>query len=612
MERPVAPGTDMDNFEQEVFSAPSRTTMGSLDHQRLKQLDEIVSLSPGLAYRFILYADGSMALPYASQGVHDLFQITPAEACSDATKLFAAIHPDDRDEVIASIHASAAGLTLWQKEFRVVTADEKPYRLYARSTLEKGQQGETIWNGFIIDVTDLVEKYQTSLAVNAANQSADVARSQLIYALVNELRPPLSLLSSSNEILNRYKNNLSSEKISIQHDHIQLATNQLSELIDSIFSYCQLSHRESIHAPTSVDVISLCQEISSKIQELHKGKCQFSFNIQGDCRDVMIDAALFRRILKNILSNAFRFTHAGGAVSLLVTREKNKLLLEVIDSGIGILQEDQQRVLQPFQVGSNALGLNGLGLGLSIAQASLSHIGGTLFLTSTVGRGTTARMEIPFVTRENREISNSMYSILIVEDDPLLTTNMEVILEMEGYVVHKAGDGISGLAMVHEQRPNLILCDILMPGMDGHAFFEAIKTLPESADTAFIFISALSDHSHMRRGMLAGVDDYLVKPFSTDELLATVSTQVRKLKSLNQQKALFDVSPEKVTLLQQISKREREILLLVGRGVTSKNIADQLCISPRTVDVHRYRLMKKLDVTNAVQLAKWAEIAEKC
>ncbi len=258
------------------------------------------------------------------------------------------------------------------------------------------------------------------------------------------------------------------------------------------------------------------------------------------------------------------------------------------------------------------MGLHGLGLGLSIAQTSLIQMGGTLFFCSRIGKGTTARIEIPFISQEDRKISNSMYSILIVEDDPSLMTNMEVILGMEGYAVLTARDGVSGLAVVREQRPDLILCDILMPGMDGHVFFEAIKTLPENAHTAFIFISALSDHSHLRRGILAGADDYLVKPFSTNELLATVSSQVRKIETLYPQKANLDVSPEDISLLRQISKREREILFLVGRGVTSKAIADQLFISPRTVDVHRYRLMKKLGVTNAVQLAKWAEIATKC
>lgn len=207
---------------------------------------------------------------------------------------------------------------------------------------------------------------------------------------------------------------------------------------------------------------------------------------------------------------------------------------------------------------------------------------------------------------------DSRYSILIVEDDPLLAGSMALCLEMEGFGVRVASDGLSGLALARQQRPDLILCDILMPGMDGYGFHAALAAEPDLADILFIFVTALSDPRQVRQGMLAGADDYLAKPFTAKELVAAVATRLRRGLVLQGRGAAVRcrASAAHLGLLQQVTRRERQILLLVAQGATSKEIADQLFISPRTVEVHRTRLMKKLGVANAVALSHWAVTME--
>lgn len=203
-----------------------------------------------------------------------------------------------------------------------------------------------------------------------------------------------------------------------------------------------------------------------------------------------------------------------------------------------------------------------------------------------------------------------MNSILIIEDDHSLCSNMELILQMEGFDVRTAGDGLSGLTMVCEKRPDLILCDIMMPAMDGHILLEALKNEDMHADIPFIFVTALGDRADIRRGMSAGADDYLTKPFSAEELVAAVSGRLQRLEAIRLRSHKSAFQKEHAILLRQISAREREVLLLVGRGISSKVIADLLGISLRTVEVHRSNLMRKLDATNAAILARWAVIAE--
>jgi DNA-binding NarL/FixJ family response regulator len=203
-----------------------------------------------------------------------------------------------------------------------------------------------------------------------------------------------------------------------------------------------------------------------------------------------------------------------------------------------------------------------------------------------------------------------MYSILIIEDDPSISRNIELILTMEGFIVRSAINGEEGLRMVHESRPDLILCDILMPLMDGHAVLDALKNEDSLADIPFIFVTALGDRSDMRRGMSEGADDYLTKPFSAEELIAAVSGRLQRLETIRLKSVKPAFLEELAILRQNISRREMEVLNLVGRGATSREIADQLKISARTVEVHRSNLMSKLGASNAAILARWALIAE--
>lgn len=203
-----------------------------------------------------------------------------------------------------------------------------------------------------------------------------------------------------------------------------------------------------------------------------------------------------------------------------------------------------------------------------------------------------------------------MYSILIIEDDATLLGNMELILQMEGFATSTACDGIAGIARMRENRPDLVLCDILMPGMDGHSVLETLQHDAALADIPFIFVTALDDRGDIRRGMSAGADDYLTKPFSADELVATVTARLRRIELMHcrQRDALF--GHEKTILKSQVTAREREILVLVSQGYTSRQIAQKLGIRHNTVEVHRANLMKKLDSPNAANLARWAFIAE--
>lgn len=202
-----------------------------------------------------------------------------------------------------------------------------------------------------------------------------------------------------------------------------------------------------------------------------------------------------------------------------------------------------------------------------------------------------------------------MYSILIIEDDASYRNSIQMILTMEGFDVSTASDGQSGLDSLRNKRPDLILCDIMMPEMDGHSLLEVLLDDNTLSDIPFIFVSAMGERVDVRRGMSAGADDYLPKPFSADELLAAVTGRIQRHK-IHQRRDTSAFKKEKTFIREKVTKRELEVLLKVGKGATSKEIAGQMGISLNTVEAHRANLMKKFDVVNAASLARWAFIAE--
>lgn len=199
-----------------------------------------------------------------------------------------------------------------------------------------------------------------------------------------------------------------------------------------------------------------------------------------------------------------------------------------------------------------------------------------------------------------------MSSVLIIEDDAYYRNSIKLILEMEGYDVHTAENGSIGINKIVENRPDLIICDIIMPHFDGHSVLEYIKNNSDIADIPFIFVSALSERTDVRRGMSEGADDYLTKPFSAEELIAAVSGRLQRIEMLRANRSKTSLPKEQLVLLRQLTARELEVLKLVGNGATSKSIAEQLGIRLNTVEVHRSNIMKKLNAENAATLARWA------
>lgn len=150
-----------------------------------------------------------------------------------------------------------------------------------------------------------------------------------------------------------------------------------------------------------------------------------------------------------------------------------------------------------------------------------------------------------------------MKKILVIEDEPTVRNNIVEILEFEQFDTVSAPDGLIGALWAQEYLPDLVICDVMMPEINGYEVLNALRQNPMTATIPFIFLTAMADHSDRRRGMELGADDYLTKPFTTDELLAAISTRFTKHEVVMQQ--YKDERQRNEALKQEVQQLQHDI-----------------------------------------------------
>jgi len=188
-----------------------------------------------------------------------------------------------------------------------------------------------------------------------------------------------------------------------------------------------------------------------------------------------------------------------------------------------------------------------------------------------------------------------MTTILLIEDNASMRRNIAQILEIEGYSVQTAPDGIAGIQLLREQRPDLVICDIMMPGMGGYEVLAQVRADVAIASLPFIFLTAKGEMPDLRLGMSLGADDYLAKPVSSADLLKAVRARLQRA---TQQRQSFVPRFDDAQPLEKlgISSREAEILLWMAQGKSNADIGTLCGISVGTVKKHANHIFEKLGV----------------
>jgi DNA-binding NarL/FixJ family response regulator len=199
--------------------------------------------------------------------------------------------------------------------------------------------------------------------------------------------------------------------------------------------------------------------------------------------------------------------------------------------------------------------------------------------------------------------------LLIVDDEPNLLRAVAACLRAEGYEIDAVRSGEEALIHVAQTLPDLIVSDVRMPRMDGHALARQLRTNPRTELIPIVFLTAKDETADRIDGFRSGVDAYLTKPFEPDELIAVIANILRRVERTHAEIArlvgTFKVSEEVLFSDEELTEAEGRIASAVARGLSNKEIASELAISVRTVENHISHILAKKNFDNRVEIARF-------
>jgi signal transduction histidine kinase/ligand-binding sensor domain-containing protein/DNA-binding response OmpR family regulator len=368
----------------------------------------------------------------------------------------------------------------------------------------------------------------------------------------HEFRTPLTLiLGPANRLLKSDVTDKQTAHLSLIKQNAQ----RLLRLVDQLLNLSRLDAEEPIDlSPQSIsDAVGVVVE---SFRHLAKSR-QVMFEADV-VEDLWISASsdALERILMNLLSNAFKYTPKRGDINVVLGSENGQVRLMISDSGIGIPQAQHESVFDRFsRADDTGENMPGAGIGLALVKDIVESLNGSIDLHSSPGEGTTITVvlnrlsspepESPLMS--SLELSESAVaeiesliesghvhdqpsnnhdeggsSVLIIEDNPDMQDYLFELLS-PSYSCLVAGDGKAGIDLAYEEIPDLVLCDVMLPKMDGYKVSQALKSDDRSSHIPIIMLTAKGDRDSRILGLREKVDDYMAKPFNDEELLLRIS-----------------------------------------------------------------------------------------
>ncbi len=399
---------------------------------------------------------------------------------------------------------------------------------------------------------EMVKDRTSELAiVTQKAEEANKSKSQFLANMSHELRTPLNAIMGFSQILKKQKNLSDTQKI--QLNTIYTSGQHLLTLISDILDISRIETGKEILEFDEINLPTLIYEILSIIQvKATKKNLEFRYEHGAKLPAIVrIDGRKLRQILINFLDNAIKYTDEGsvtfrvGPVKSDLSVKKNNgirmIQFEIEDTGVGIPKEKQGEIFKPFtQVEIEGKKREGTGLGLAISHQLLDLMGGTLRLESETGKGSTFTLEVGMeVVEETSETvikapdktvvdyEGERKKILIVDDNPANVSLLLAFLEPLGFKLETAVNGEKAIKIVEQNRPDLVLMDLLMDGINGHEALRRIRKNESLKNTKIIGISAAVADKPKVNAFAIDCDDFVSKPVEFEKLMPILKEHLK-------------------------------------------------------------------------------------
>ena len=412
----------------------------------------------------------------------------------------------------------------------------------------------------------LEEKLNAQEKANDRLRQTDKMKDEFLANTSHELRTPLNGILGLSEAINDGVTGPIYPETRKNLEMVISSARRLNSLVSDLLDFSKLKNFEIHLQKKPLDIRSLSHVVLQVSESLLGEKdIELAMDIENGLPAVSADENRLQQILYNLVGNAIKFTEEG-AVIIKARQEGDKINVAVEDTGIGIPEDKQEGIFRSFEQGdgSTERKYGGTGLGLSITRQLVELHGGTISVHSEVGKGSTFKFDLPISTEDAQELSSAevsvptfdksqfkgiqtafalpeeelmerveetakaTYQILVVDDEPINRMVLKNHLSKGPYEITSAEDGVEAMEIIEssEKGFDLILLDVMMPKMSGYEVCQKLRETYLPSELPIIMITAKNQVSDLVTGLTTGANDYIVKPFSKQELLARIKTHI--------------------------------------------------------------------------------------
>ncbi len=433
------------------------------------------------------------------------------------------LHPDDRQRVISEVMSALRKPGTYEWRFRVIDHQDRSVRNIVGKGRVVHAQGEAVRIvGTVQDVTARVEMDRSLQQAIDHLRESDERKNQFLSILGHELRNPLAALANGVAVVERHLSG--GERILDIMNH---SVDTMKKLLDDLLDLNRVSDNKIELNKVSVNVAHVLEYVIEQTQnQCQKKQQNFRFNAERDLW-VRGDPTRLEQVFINLLFNSCKYTPPGGDISLKASYEKGAVCVVVSDTGLGLEESNLEKVFEPFyQIKPDMEAEQGLGIGLALSRNLVELHGGTITAESAgPDLGSTFTVTLPSHRRE-RDIKEPETptaptplpgrKVLFIDDNESMLAIMPMLLESLDCSVETARTGEDGIEKARHLKPDTIILDIGLPGMNGHQVAQTLRN--EGFEGLIVALSGYSHKESRDKSRSMGIDYHLAKPSNLKEI----------------------------------------------------------------------------------------------